>query len=205
MVDDEVFVQTTLKSALAAHNIEVLAAVDSAASALKAARELNPDVVLLDLDLGPGPSGIDIAIAIRKEFPVMGLVMLTSYTDPRFSMPDAPLLPDGCRFLTKSRLSDFAHLVTEILTAKHKPLQKIQRGKEATLLSDAQLDVLRMISLGLSTAQIADERGVTEKAIESMISKTYSILGLEKSKSLNQRVQLARKYFSLSGKKPPGA
>jgi DNA-binding NarL/FixJ family response regulator len=61
-----------------------------------------------------------------------------------------------------------------------------------------------MVSAGLSSSQIAENRGVSVKAVEATISKIHSILGISKSKSLNKRVQIARKYFALAGKKPPG-
>jgi DNA-binding NarL/FixJ family response regulator len=73
------------------------------------------------------------------------------------------------------------------------------------VLTSNQIEVLKLIAQGLSTEEIASNRGVSAKAIESSIAKIQKVAGFKKSKSLNQRVQLARFYFLLSGKKPPGA
>jgi DNA-binding NarL/FixJ family response regulator len=138
--------------------------------------------------------------------PSIGLILLTSFTDPRIHDPANSSLPRGCRFVSKSELQDIKVLVQEILIARNKPLQGSQLKKaRENLLSDTQIEVLIAVSQGLSTAEIASQRGVTEKAIEGMIAKIHSTLGISRSKSLNQRVQLARLYFKLSGKKPPGA
>jgi ActR/RegA family two-component response regulator len=46
---------------------------------MKFAQVLRPDAVVVDLDLGSGPTGMDFAIAIRKNFPSMGIVILTTF------------------------------------------------------------------------------------------------------------------------------
>lgn len=206
LIDDDLFTRTTLTAALAGSGINVLSVAENGSIGLEAVKNLNPDVVIADLDLGPGPSGIDICHAIRMTKPSIGLILLTSFTDPRIHDPANSSLPRGCRFVSKSGLQDIKVLVQEILIARNKPLQGSQLKKaRENLLSDTQIEVLIAVSQGLSTAEIASQRGVTEKAIEGMIAKIHSTLGISRSKSLNQRVQLARLYFKLSGKKPPGA
>ncbi len=206
LIDDDLFTRTTLTAALAGSGINVLSVAENGSIGLEAVKNLNPDVVIADLDLGPGPSGIDICHAIRMTKPSIGLILLTSFTDPRIHDPANSSLPRGCRFVSKSELQDIKVLVQEILIARNKPLQDSQLKKaRENLLSDTQIEVLIAVSQGLSTAEIASQRGVTEKAIEGMIAKIHSTLGISRSKSLNQRVQLARLYFKLSGKKPPGA
>ena len=206
LIDDDLFTRTTLTAALAGSGINVLSVAENGSIGLEAVKNLNPDVVIADLDLGPGPSGIDICHAIRMTKPSIGLILLTSFTDPRIHDPANSNLPRGCRFVSKSGLQDIKVLVQEILIARNKPLQGSQLKKaREKLLSDTQIEVLIAVSQGLSTAEIASQRGVTEKAIEGMIAKIHSTLGISRSKSLNQRVQLARLYFKLSGKKPPGA
>lgn len=206
LVDDDMFTRTTLSAALSARGINVVASTDSAAGALENLISLNPDVAIVDLDLGPGPSGIDICHALRAQKPNLGLILLTSYTDPRIHDPSNSQLPKGCRFISKSELSDFKVLIEEIVIARNKPfasakLRKVNDHK----LTDVQLEVLIAVAQGLSSAEIATNRGVSVKAIEGIIAKTHVALGINKSKSINLRVQLARAYFQLTGKMPPNA
>jgi DNA-binding NarL/FixJ family response regulator len=206
LVDDDLFTRTTLSAALSARGINVLASTDSAAGALENLLSLDPDVAIVDLDLGPGPSGIDICRALRSQKPNLGLILLTSYTDPRIHDPSNSQLPKGCRFVSKSELSDFKFLIEEIIIARNKPfapakLRKVNDHK----LTDVQLEVLIGVAQGLSSAEIATNRGVSVKAIEGIIAKTHVALGINKSKSINLRVQLVRAYFELTGKMPPNA
>jgi DNA-binding NarL/FixJ family response regulator len=206
LVDDDLFTRTALSAALSSRGINVLAATDNAADALKNLNELNPEVAIVDLDLGPGPSGIDICHALRAQKPNLGLILLTSYTDPRIHDPSNSQLPKGCRFISKSELADFKVLLEEIIIARNKPFAAAKPRKATDYkLTDIQLEVLIAVAQGLSTSEIAANRGVSEKAIEGIIAKTHSALGISKSKSINQRVQLARTYFQLTGKMPPNA
>jgi DNA-binding NarL/FixJ family response regulator len=206
VIDDDPFVRSTLTAGLAYFGIQVLQSFDSGSSAISAVSVLDPDVAIVDLDLGPGPSGIDICHSLRTHKPNLGLILLTSYQDPRIFDPAATSLPKGCRFISKSELSDFKVLVETVLSARAKPfLQNKNLTPHTTSLTSNQLEVLKLVAQGLSTDEIASNRGVSAKAIESSIAKIQKVAGFKKSKSLNQRVQLARFYFSLSGKKPPGA
>ncbi len=206
LIDDDTFTRTALSAALSSRGITVTATTDNAAKALEVLKKSDPDVAIVDLDLGPGPSGIDICHALRLEKPTLGLILLTSYTDPRIHDPSNSSLPKGCRFLSKNELSDFKILIEEILIARNKPFApaKIRTASE-NKLTDIQLEVLIAVAQGLSSAEIAANRGVSVKAIEGIISKTHSALGIKSSKSLNLRVQLARAYFQLTGKMPPNA
>jgi DNA-binding NarL/FixJ family response regulator len=206
LIDDDLFTRSSLTAALNGAGMTVIASAENGSSGIAAMKSSNPEVAVVDLDLGPGPSGIDICNALRIHNPLIGLVLLTSYTDPRVHDPSNSQLPKGCRFLSKTEMTDIKLLVQEILIARNKPLS-VDKNKRSTVnsLTDSQLEVLIAVAHGLSSSEIAANRGVSVKAIEAMIAKIHSILGITKSKSLNQRVQLARSYFQLSGRKPPGA
>ena len=206
LIDDDSFVRTTLQAGLAHYGIQVSDSVESASAAIKAIAESNADVAIVDLDLGPGPSGIDVCHTLRTHKPNLGLILLTSYQDPRIFDPSSSNLPKGCRFISKSELTDFNLLVQTILSARMKPFHSKSEGlTDSSILTITQLEVLKLVAQGLSTDEIAKIREVSPKAIESTIAKIHKAAGLKKSKSMNQRVQLARFYFLLSGKKPPGA
>ncbi len=206
LIDDDIFTRSSLTAALSGVGIQVVAAAESGSSGLEAMKLSKPEVAVVDLDLGPGPSGIDICNALRMHNPLIGLVLLTSYTDPRVHDPSNSQLPKGCRFLSKNEMTDIKVLVQEILIARNKPLSvNKKKSSKDNELTDSQLEVLIAVARGLSSAEIAAKRDVSVKAIEAMIAKIQITLGIEKSKSLNQRVQLARTYFQLSGRKPPGA
>ena len=206
VIDDDPFVRSSLTAGLAHYGIQVRAAFDNGSDAFLSITSEKIEVVIVDLDLGPGPSGIDICNSIRVKHPQIGLVLLTSYQDPRIFDPAAPALPKGTKFISKSELSDFRLLVDAVFAAKAKPLIPMKRGEAPkNPLTVNQLEVLKLVAQGLSSQEIADIKGVSVKAIEGTISKIQAAVGIIKSKSTNQRVQLARIYYMMSGKKPPGA
>jgi DNA-binding NarL/FixJ family response regulator len=82
VVEDDTFTRTTLCNALRLHRLTVVGEAPSAAIAMGMVNKLLPNVVLIDLDLGKGPSGIDLAHAIRSVKPNIGIVFLTSFVCP---------------------------------------------------------------------------------------------------------------------------
>jgi DNA-binding NarL/FixJ family response regulator len=66
-------------------------------------------------------------------------------------------------------------------------------------LSNIQLETLRLMSQGLSNAEIAKRRSVTEKAVELAIARLAKSLGIQKDSSRNQRVHIANVYFRAIG------
>lgn len=206
LVEDDVFTRSTLSAALVGANFEVKDQVGKASDAIDAVKRFSIDVAIIDLDLGAGATGIDIAIELREHNPIIGIIILTSYTDPRVMNPHSRVLPKGSKFLTKSNLTDFAPLVRTILELKALPLSgKTEKRSEKVDFTANQLIVLQSVAEGLTTKEIASRTGVSEKAVEGTISRLHSMLDLPKDSSSNLRVQLARAYFALSGKKPPGA
>ena len=206
VIDDDPFVRSSLTAGLAHYGIQVIQSFENGSSAIEALGGADFDVAIVDLDLGPGPSGIDICHSLRSKQTNLGLILLTSYQDPRIFDPSSLELPKGCRFISKSSLNDFKVLVETVLSARVKPFQSTNSLLSgSSMLTVNQLEVLKLIAEGLSTDEIAKIREVSPKAIESSIAKIHKAAGFKKSKSMNQRVQLARFYFLLSGKKPPGA
>ncbi|MEY3387639.1 MAG: hypothetical protein RI944_412 [Actinomycetota bacterium] len=205
VIDDDIFVGSSLTAGFKSYGIKVSGTAKTYSQAIEICKNNSIEVAVVDLDLGPGPNGIDICFSLRNNYPNIGLVLLTSYRDPKIADPNLRSFPKGTRYVSKSNLSDFQILVNEVISAKINPLKKTFKLVGKSQLTHVQLEVLKMISEGLSTSEIARRRNVSEKAIEGTISTIQKVFKLEKNKTNNQRVQLARAYFKLSGKKPPGA
>ena len=203
LIEDEAFTRTLLSAALAGPFLAIHSGF-TAKYALDTAASTTIDVAVLDLDLGGGPSGIDIAHALRKQHPHIGLVLLTSYSDPRLSSAQERALPLGTRYITKSSLDDVNQLITVILRAKSEPL-KTERNTHSrkTDLTDHQIDIFRQIAAGVSNAEIAKKLGVSEKAVENTVTRIIDVLDIRREGSLNPRVQLVRAFSSLTGNRLP--
>ena len=205
LVEDDLFMRATLSALLTTKGFNVVGAVDTAEEALYLQNTFNPDVVIADLDLGPGPNGIDITSALREFNPKIGIIFLTTFSDPRLADLNNLPIPKGAVYFTKSKLGDPAILITAILQVSRNPLfhQRV-KNSELAHLTETQIEILKLVSQGHTTASIATQRNVSEKSVEAMLSRIHSALELPKAKNLNPRVQLTRAFFALAGKKPPG-
>lgn len=76
VVDDNESVRKALFRLLAVEDCVVCGEAADGARAIEAARQLTPDLILMDLSM-PGMSGMDAARQIRQEFPAMPIVLMT--------------------------------------------------------------------------------------------------------------------------------
>lgn len=197
LVEDDGFVRAALSTALAHHGYDVTA-VGDARAAMEAFDAGLPSVAVLDLHLGPGPTGLDLATRMRERAPELGIVLLTSFTDPRLLRASLDTIPEGALHLLKQSVDDMTLLVAAIESAP-----AAARGganpRERSPLTSAQIDTLRLLAAGLSNAEIAKVRVVTEPTVEKTIARTAQALGIPSGLGVNQRVALARAYFRLIG------
>lgn len=203
LIEDDAFSRTLLTAALKAGGFNVCAAGSLAKVALAAQRDFDIDVAILDIDLGAGPTGIDIAHALREVDRAIGIVLLTSFSDPRLSAAQGIPLPQGARYLTKSTIEDMAKVITVVLQAKYAPLKNPGRSPSIPELTSQQIQALKLVAAGVTNAEIARQLEISEKAVEHLISRINENLGISKSSSTNARVQLVRKFSDLAGGQLP--
>jgi len=203
LVEDDTFTRLTVASSLRAQGIQVVIDTGSASEALNEFSTAKPHVALLDLHLGKGPTGIDLALAFRATAPDVGIVFLSSFEDPRLLQPNLPPLPSRSIYLPKSEISDIWNILEALKQSVDKNYKQTARYSPKVssigVLSDVQLETLRLMSQGLSNAEIAKRRSVTEKSVEVAISRLAKTLGVEKDATLNQRVHMANVYFRSLG------
>jgi len=206
VVEDNDFTRMTLSGALVNAGLDVVGETGSAAEALRIARRRAPEAAMLDLDLGAGPSGIDLAVELRGLLPAIGLVMLSSYEDPRLTGRNVDHMPAGTRYAVKGRIGDAHTLSSLVAQAITDARGAVPAGTAAvpqvTGLTDAQIEVMRLIADGMSNAQIAEARFVSESSVERMIGRITAELDLDAQGGANRRVLIAREYMRMSGWSP---
>lgn len=201
LVDDDPFTRTLLSAALRELDIASVVAVGTASDAMREMKNEIFDLAVLDLDLGEGPTGIDVAHGLRRLNPHISLIVLSTYAEPRLLGRSQQNLPVGARFVVKQSVSDVSTLGHVIAIALEHPLQVVNEPPSAETmsgLSDLQIEIVRLISEGKSNGEIARlvimEEGSVEKAIARIIKK----LGVKADRTQNQRVMLAQYYFQLT-------
>lgn len=205
VVEDDAFTRVTLAEALRAQGVHVVLATDSATDALDLARQRPIHAAFLDLHLGPGPTGVDLALALRREQPQLGIVLLTSFDDPRLLSPTLPEPPLGTQYVTKRSVGGIGTLVTALRdaveSASGRRVESAARsgGSPVSALTDTQIETLRLVAQGLTNAEIARRRGVSEGSVEATVTRLARALRVESTVTRNQRVHMAQVYFRSLG------
>ena len=181
---------------LSASGINVLP-VASVAEALKSMNEFDPHVVLTDLDLGHGPDGADLLTKVAEDRPWTGMVIMTAHASPELAINDVSRIPEQAGYIVKSELNSIHSLVSIIQESIIMPGNfngSDNVGEEKVTITSSQAEILRMIADGLSNTAIAEARGITLRAAEALIQRTFSALGVNGDSSINARVAAVRMW-----------
>ena len=206
LVDDDPFTRMALTTTLRSLDCDVVGDAPSAATALRMARELRPAVAVVDLDLGEGPTGIDLAHGLRTLDPSIGIVMLSTYEEPRLMGYNQPPLPEGSLYLVKKTVVDPEVLGRAIAMSRDPMIRdgriSIDAASQARIsakLTDLQIDIMRLVAAGHSNAEIARRRSLTVPSVEKAVARLIKQLDLQATPDKNQRVMIAQLYYQLTG------
>ncbi len=202
LVDDDDFTRMTLRAVLASLDYDVIGDSATVVGAMDIARAQRPELAVIDLDLGEGPTGIDLAHGLRALVPGIGLVMLSSYADPRLIGRRTRPLPDGTQYLSKQGVGDASRL--DAALARALDHEDTATPAEGTALTDSQIEIMRLIAAGYSNAEIAKRMWITEDGVNRAVTRLVKQLGLQVSKEHNTRVLISRAYAELAGRTVPG-
>jgi len=163
----------------------IVAEAEDGPSALALAAELRPDILLLDLNL-PILNGIEVTKQLCASPPAPRILILSAYDDEDYVM--AALSAGASGYLLKT-----AH-AREVVTAIHavargqvvldasvsnRVLARARQEKPVTgLLSGRELEVLRLVSRGLRTKEIAADLSVSTRTVEAHLTGIFNKLGV---------------------------
>jgi DNA-binding NarL/FixJ family response regulator len=203
VVENESLLRDLIARSLETAGFEVSTAAN-AADAKRAVKAADPDVCVVDIELGPGPNGFDFAEYLSREAQDVGVVFLTNLPDPRFANRDVKVITQNQAYLRKSQLVDSKELIEAVnAVLKEQDVDKFRHDQnlERPLaeLSRRQISVLKLVAEGHSNNQIAEERGTTVRAVEGMVSRIFVALGVDAQGLGNARVEATRMYLSAAG------
>jgi len=212
VVVDDAFEMSTLVAALRLHEIDVIGEAKSESVGLNLLRRLQPDVILLDLNIA-GISAVKVAVNMRKVNQNIGIVILNSCSDLRLLGDSNDEVPAGTKILIKKSIVDITVLCTAINESKVSAIEKHkvvwingntslqEQGVMALMahLTNTQAEVLRLVADGMTNAQIGRTRYVSEKSVEQVISRVAQELNVQSDANMNMRVQLVGEYYPWLG------
>jgi DNA-binding NarL/FixJ family response regulator len=202
VVEDEPLMASLLSNALAAAGFEVRAA-GNVLAARAAISAFDPDAVLLDISLGDGPSGLDLAHSLHMQRPDIAILVLTRLSDPRLAGIPVEELPPHCGFLRKDLVKDTAYLleaINAVLMDRHNEVrQDIDLSRPLGALSTKQIEVLRLMATGYTNEFIAQIKGVSHSTVERWSVDIFRALEIRTKGNVNPRVEAVRKFIAAAG------
>ena len=203
VVENESLLRVLIARSLETAGFEVSTAAN-AADAKRAVKAADPDVCVVDIELGPGPNGFDFADYLSREAQDVGVVFLTNLPDPRFADRDSKIINQNQAYLRKSQLVDSKELIEAVnAVLKEQDVERFRhdqnQARPLAELSRRQISVLKMVAEGYSNNQIAEERGTTVRAVEGMVSRIFHALGVDAQGIGNARVEATRLYLNAAG------
>ena len=215
LAEDHYLVREGIRRLLEAEpDIEVAAACGDLEALLDAVESEAPDVVVTDIRMPPGgvDEGIQAALRLRETRPDLGVVVLSTYSDPTYALALFEGGTAGRAYLLKERLTDVEQLVEAIRAVAAggsvidpKVVETLVAEKardEASPLSQLtprERDVLREMAEGKNNASIAEALVLTERSVEKVIHSIFLKLGLAWETAVHKRVKAVIFYLSESG------
>jgi len=199
-VEDEHFTRAAVTSSLTGAGFQVHAFA-TVAEALDALEECDPHALVTDLDLGSGPSGIDLIQRVAQNRPWVGLVILTAHRSVTLAVGLPGDIPPETVMVVKGDMGSMEDLSAAIEQSISQAVLTPTGGhtessSDPISISAAQAEILHLMAEGLSNSGIAERRGTTLRAAEAMVQRTLHALGIAPDREFNARVLAVRMWQS---------
>jgi len=194
VADDHAVVREGLKRILTQdHNIEVVAEAEDGSAALARARELDLDVVVLDMSM-PGRGGLETLQELKRQWPQLGVLVLSMHPEDQYAVRVLREGADG--YLSKESAAE--ELISALRkihgggkyvspTLAERLALTVERGFEGPpheRLSTREFQVMTLIAQGRTVTDIGDELHLSVKTISTYRSRILEKMGMKNNAEL---------------------
>lgn len=192
IADDQTLIRTGFRLILNARGIDVVGEAADGVEAVAAARELLPDVVLMDIRM-PNMDGLEATRRILAQAPDCRVLMLTTFDLDRYVYAALALGASGflLKDVTPEHLAAAVRLVDtgDALLAPSITRRLVERfasdparppavHADLTALTPRELEVLTLLGRGLSNTELAAELTLSEATVKSHVARIFAKLTL---------------------------
>jgi DNA-binding NarL/FixJ family response regulator len=209
LAEDSVLLREGLVRLLDRADMHVVSAVGDAEQLLRAVEEQVPDVVITDVRMPPDHTdeGLRAALVIRRQWPAMGVLVLSQYVEERYATDLLSGETSGVGYLLKDRVAD----VTEFLDGLRRVAgggtvldpevvaQLLLRHRSDPLdrLTPREMEVLSLMAEGRSNGGIAASLVVSESAVAKHINNIFAKLDLATADNDHRRVLAVLRFLKV--------
>jgi DNA-binding NarL/FixJ family response regulator len=187
--DDHPVVRIGLRKTLEKTNgFAVVGEAGTGPDTLLGVKELQPDILLLDIEM-PGLSGREVAQQLISEKSPVRILVISAYDDPRYIQGLLELGISG--YLLKDemveRIIEAIHCVSigEEIWVSPSLREKIAKLDKHVHLTPRELEVIRGVVAGKTNIEIAHQLNVSPKTVEKHLFNVFEKLGV------NSRIEVA--------------
>jgi DNA-binding NarL/FixJ family response regulator len=198
VVDDHPIWRDGVARDLSERGFEVKATAGDASAAVRIARTVRPDVVLMDLNLGEA-SGVTATGHITTELPETRVLVLSA-SGEHADVLEAVKAGASGYLLKSASVEDLVDAVTRtaagdavftpglagLVLGEYRRMAADPEPKDQPRLTDRETDVLRLVAKGMTARQIATRLVLSHRTVENHVQSTLRKL------QLHNRVELAR-------------
>jgi DNA-binding NarL/FixJ family response regulator len=207
IAEDSVLLRDGLTRLLSEGEFEVVEAVRDAEQLLRAVAEHQPDLAVIDVRMPPGytDEGIKAALVIRRQYPAVGLLVLSQYVEESYATDLLSAATSSVGYLLKDRVAhvnDFLDAVRRVAaggTALDPDVvaQLLIRRRDDPLsrLTPREQQVLRLMVEGRSNGGIVALLKVSPSAVEKYVTNIFAKLDLPPTSTDHRRVLAVLKYL----------
>lgn len=189
IVDDHALAREGLRAILNSADLSVVGEAASGEEAVAMACELLPDVVLLDIRLGPGIDGLEVAAQLKASTPKVRILMVTLHDRPEYVR--AALAAGASGYVLKdSSLAEIRSAVDQVLSGQiaipsdllarvlARPPDFIPEKTLLARLTSREMEVLALVAKGQTNKSIGRELGISPATVKVHVERIISKLSV---------------------------
>jgi DNA-binding NarL/FixJ family response regulator len=207
--EDQLLMREGLALVLGRAGFETVAMAADGAELVRKALAHRPDLVIADIRMPPSHTdeGLRAAVALRTQRPGLPVLVLSQHVQRQHAVELLESGEEGVGYLLKQRIADIDRFVADLrrivagglvldrevvaaMVERHRPDDPVGR------LTARQREVLELMAQGRSNALIAEQLGVTEKAVVRHTSHIYDELGIAQNADDHRRVLAVVQFLS---------
>jgi DNA-binding NarL/FixJ family response regulator len=208
VADDSLLFRDGLVRVLSAHGFDVVGQTDNAEDLVRRVGGLRPDVVLVDIRMPPSHTdeGLRAAQAIRRDYPDIGVVVLSQYVESAYAMRLLQEGGSGRGYLLKDQVGDldeFADAVRRVAAGGSvidpqviaALVDRPASNGALDALSVREREILALMAEGRSNAGICERLVLSTRTVESHVRTIFHKLGLTPTDDDHRRVLAVLTYL----------
>ncbi|WP_019912629.1 response regulator [Paenibacillus sp. HW567] len=193
IVDDHFVVRQGLRLILeTSEQFQIVGEAENGQQAVSLIDELQPDVILMDLNM-PVMSGLEAMTLLRDKNCSVPVIILTTYNEDELMINGLALGARGYLLKDTSRENLFrniesavrgetlltAEIMEKVISARES--QKVHKSprEEESLLTDKEIQILQSVARGFKSKEIASDMGIAERTVKAHLTAIYNKLGVD--------------------------